>query len=247
VGTLKAAYINELYKLSKKKKITVAMTLSIVSVIIAAIVVYSIKNFAGIRVTGSSEFSLLVLSVLSYTLIPLFVTFVCIDMFSGEFVDQTIKMTLTGPASRAKVFLAKVFAVASFIMANLLFVMMLSVIASAFISNTPISILKVLLSYIATFLPIFVYALAVIVISNMSKGVTSAFTISVLVFLLSNGLEIAFPHFQSLLFTSAFDFYRLLLGSYINFSKIIRILLILSGYGMMLFGLGYFIFEKKDF
>lgn len=246
MSTLKAAYINELYKISKKKKITVASILSTLSVIVAAIIVYSVNNLAGIRVTGSSEFSNLVLTVLSYTLIPLFTAFVCIDMFSGEFVDNTAKFTLTCPASRLKVFLAKIFAVASFIMANLIFVMVISFSASFFINGTTISIFNVLTAYVATFLPLFIFALVVIVISNLAKGNTSAFMLSVLVFLVFIGLEIAFPYFKSFLFTSSFGWYRLFLGSYINYSKILRVFLILSGYGIMLFGIGFYLFDKKD-
>ena len=68
---LKAAYINEIFKISKKKKITVALIFSALSVIVLAIVVYSLNNFAGIRVTGSSEFSIMVLTILSYSIFPL--------------------------------------------------------------------------------------------------------------------------------------------------------------------------------
>jgi ABC-2 type transport system permease protein len=244
--TLKAVYINEIYKISKKKKITAAMILSVISVIVAAIVVYSLNNFAGIRVTGSSEFSIMVLTILSYSLIPLFTAFFCIDMFAGEFADCTIKFTLTGPASRLKVFLGKILAIATFIIANLICVMVLSVIASLFINRNIPNLFKILMSYIMTFLPIFIFALVVVLISNITRGTTSAFMLSIFVFLLFNGLGLVFPQVKSLLFTSAFDWYRLILGSYINLSKILRIFLILLGYGIMLFTAGYYLFEKKE-
>ncbi len=244
--TFKAVYINELYKISKKKKITVAIILSVLSIVSAAIIIYSLNNFAGIKVIGSSDFSLLVLSVLSYTLIPLFTAFVCIDMFSGEFNDQTIKLTLISPASRFKIFLGKVSAGGSFIIANLIFIMILSIIGSYFIKGMPINILKILLAYIVTFFPIFVLALTVIVIANIMKGTTSTFMLSILIFLLLNGLQIIFPNIKSFLFTSSFDWYRLFLGSYINYNKILRLAFILSGYSIMLFGTGYYLFEKKD-
>lgn len=61
----------------------------------AALIVGVANNFMGIRITGESEFSILVLSVLNYTLIPLFTIFICIDMVGGEFSNQTMKMVLT--------------------------------------------------------------------------------------------------------------------------------------------------------
>ena len=246
MAELKAAYINEIYKISKKKKVIVASILSFLAVFIAAIIVYSLNNFAGIRLTGSSEFSILILSVLVYTLIPLFTIFVCVDMFGGEFAEGTIKSTLTRPVSRFYVFLAKVLAAGSFILAKLLFIMVLSIIFSIFLKSSSFNVLKVILAYIVEFAPIFVFALLVIVISNITKGTTGAFMLSVLVFLLFMGLGIVFPYYKSFLFTSAFDWYRLFLGSYINFSKIIRVFLILCGYSIMLFGIGYYLFEQKE-
>ena len=131
--TLKAVYINEMFKISKKKKITAALLFLLFSIIIAAIIVYFLNNFAGIRITGNSDFSIMVLTVLSYTLFPLFTAFICIDIFAGEFTDGTIKLTLTGLSPRIKVFLGKILAIATFITANLIIVMILSVVVSIFI------------------------------------------------------------------------------------------------------------------
>ena len=244
--TLKAVYINELFKISKRKKITVGLIFSVLSVMVLAMMVYLVNNFAGIRVTGSSEFSIMVLTILSYTLFPLFTAFICIDMFAGEFSDHTIKFTLTGPASRMKVFFGKILAAATFLMGNLAFVMVLSLISSWFINKSIPNILKVLVSYIMAFMPIFIFALVVVLISNMARGTTSTFMLSIALFLLLNGLSVFLPQIQSFLFTSTFNWYRLILGSYINYSKIFRIFLILLGYGIMLSAAGYYFFEKKD-
>jgi len=243
---LKSVYINEMFKISKKKKITGALIFSAISVIVAAIVVYSLKGFAGIQITGSSEFSIMVLTILNYSLFPIFTAFVCIDMFAGEFADHTIKFTLTGPASRIKVFSGKVLAIATFIIGNLLLVMFFSIIASLFINGNITNLFKIIMSYTMAFLPIFIFALIVVFICNITKGTTSSFMLSIFVFLVFNGLSIAFPHIKSFLFTSAFDWYILILGSYINFSKIFRMFLILLGYGIMLFAAGYYLFEKKE-
>lgn len=243
---LKAVYINELFKMSKKKKITAGLIFSVLSVMVLAIIVYSVNNFAGIRVTGSSEFPIMVLTILSYSLFPLFTAFICIDMFAGEFSDHTIKLTLTGPASRVKVFFGKILAAATFLIGNLAFVMVLSVITSFFINRSIPNLFKVLISYMMAFIPIFIFALVVILIANLAKGTTSTFMLSIALFLVISGLSLVFPQIQSFLFTSAFNWYRLILGSYINYSKIFRILLILLGYGIMLMAAGYYFFEKKD-
>ncbi len=224
--TLKAAYKNEIYKISKKKKITVTFIFSFFSVIVAAIIVCFLNSFAGIRITGSSDFSIMVLTVLSYSFFPLFTAFICIDMFAGEFADGTIRFTLTGLASRFKVFLGKTLAIATFIMVNLIVVMILSLVVSIFINSSVPNLLKIVLAYIMEFFPQLIFALVVVFFSNISKGTTGAFMLSILVFLAFNGFGMIFPHFKSFLFTSAFDWYTLVLGSYMNFGKILRVFLI---------------------
>lgn len=246
MSNLKAAYINELYKISKKKKIVVAAILSLAAVVFAGLIVSGVKNFMGINVTGSSDFSIIVLSVLNYTLIPLFTAFICIDMFGGELVEHTIKMTLTRPVSRFKVFLAKTLAAATFILANLLFVMVISILLSLVIGNSSLSIKDIILAYITSFFPLCVFALMVIFISNLTKGTVSAFLLSILVFLVFLGVGFFNPAIKSFFFTSTFDWYILFLGSYINIQKILRTALILLGYGIALFSAGYVLFERRQ-
>ncbi len=246
MNKLKAVYLNEVYKISKKKKITVAAVLSVVAVAVAAVAVYLVNNFSGIRVTGSSELSILVLQVMSYTLIPLFVTFVAVDMFGGEFSDVTMKITLTAPATRLKIYLGKILAIASFIAANLLAIMVLSLIASFFVGIGMPNVVRIFFAYVLAFFPLLIYAMTVVLISNLIRGTTGAFMVSILVFLLFIGAGILFPQIKSFLFTASFDWYRLVLGSFINVGKLLRVFMILAGYAVMLFGCGFYLFEKRD-
>lgn len=246
MSSLRAAYINEIYKLSKRKKLAVACILSVAAVLVAALIVGVANNFMGIRITGESEFSILVLSVLNYTLIPLFTIFICIDMVGGEFSNQTMKMVLTRPVSRVKVYLSKALAAATFIIVNLLFIMVTSLIISLFIKGTLAGIGRIFVAYVASFFPLFVFALFTMIISTVFRGTGSAFFLSILCFLLCNVLGLFFSHLQSFLFTTAFNWYTLFLGSYINFHKIFRMFMILLGLGLMFFGIGSYLFDRKN-
>ena len=246
MSSLKAAYINELYKISKKKKIFVAAILSVGALLLASLIVSTVDNFMGIRLTGNSEFSIMVLNVMNYTLIPLFTAFICIDMFGGEFSSHTIKMTLTSPVSRFKVFTAKALAAATFIVAHLFFVMLVSYVISLFISGTSLNFFRVLIAYLASFFPLMVFALMVIVVSNLTKGTTSAFMLSVLLYLVLIAMQFVFANVQSFFYTSAFSWYTLFLGGFFNYQKVIRTFLILAGYGLMFYAIGYYLFEKRE-
>lgn len=246
MSNLKAAYINEMYKISKKKKIIVAAILSIAAILLSSLVVSGVNNFMGIRLTGTSEFSLMTLYWLNKTLIPLFTAFICIDMFTGEYSNHTIKFTLTRPASRFKIYSSKVLAAVTFMALNLFFVMLVSMLCSLIFQSGGFDFGKVLISYMAALLPLTVFALMVILIANIARGSASAFMLTIVAFLAFMVLGFAFPDIQSVFFTSSFDWYTLLTGSYINIYKIFRVLLILLGYGMMFFALGYYLFDKKQ-
>ncbi|KRE72453.1 ABC transporter permease [Paenibacillus sp. Soil750] len=245
----KAAFMNESVKLLKKKKIMAAAILSILAVMIGQIAVTTIKHGLGLRVVGSVEFPIAVLSFVSYTLLPLFAVFVAIDMFNGESSSNTMKITLLRPVSRFGVFTAKVLNLALFIAGNLLFIMVLSLLAG-FIFNPSsasfIGIVKVLVSYGLTFFPVFVFALIVVLLSNLIQGGLAVFFLSILVFIGFNFLGIVFSSYSSFFITSMFDWYTLWISESINVFKISRQILIIFGCGIMLFTMGYYLFDRKD-
>jgi ABC-2 type transport system permease protein len=245
----KAAFMNESVKLLKKKKIMAAAILSILAVVIGQIAVTTIKHGLGLRVVGSVEFPIAVLTFIAYTLLPLFAIFVAIDMFNGESSSNTMKITLLRPVSRFGVFSAKVLNLALFIAGNLLFIMVLSLIAG-FIFNPSsasfIGIVKVLVSYGLTFFPVFVFALIVVLLANVIQGGLAVFFLSILVFIGFNFLGIVFSSYSSFFITSMFDWYTLWISESINVFKISRQILIMFGCGIMLFTTGYYLFDRKD-
>jgi ABC-2 type transport system permease protein len=245
----KAAFINESVKLLKKKKIIAAAILSILAVLIGQIAVTAIKHGLGLRVVGSTEFPIVVLSIFTYTILPLFATFVAIDMFNGEFSSNTMKITLLRPVSRFGVFSAKVLNIGLFIFANLMFVMVLSLLAG-FIFNPAsaslLGIVKVFLSYASTFLPVFVFALLVVLLSNVLQGGLAVFFLSVIIFIGFTFMGIMFSSYSSFFITSMFGWYSLWISETINVFKILRQVLIMSGCGIMLFTAGYYLFDSKD-
>jgi ABC-2 type transport system permease protein len=245
----KAAFINEAVKLLKKKKMMAAAILSILAVMIGQIAVTTIKHGLGLRVVGSVEFPIAVLSFIAYTLLPLFAIFVAIDMFNGESSSNTMKITLLRPVSRFGVFSAKVLNLALFIAGNLLFVMVLSLLAGFIFNPSSASLLgivKVIVSYGLTFFPVFVFALIVVLLSNVIQGGLAVFFLSILVFIGFNFLGIVFSSYSSFFITSMFDWYNLWISESINVFKIFRQILIMSGCGIMLFTTGYYLFDSKD-
>jgi len=249
VAGFKAAFVNETVKLLKKKKLIAAAVLSVLGVLIGQAAVTAIQSGFGLRIAGSTEFPLLVLPVFTYTILPLFSTFVAIDMFNGEFNAGTMKLTLTRPVSRFGVFSAKVGNIAAFILLNLLFIMLVALIAGFIFnpSSTGLAgVLRVILAYVVTFVPIFVFSLLVVLLCNLIRSGLAVFFLSVLLFVGFIALGIIYSRISSFLFTSQLGWYTLWISDPVNISKLIRQTLLLTGFGIMLYTAGYYVFDRKD-
>ncbi|WP_243121157.1 MULTISPECIES: ABC transporter permease [Clostridium] len=208
----KAALINEIEKLYKKKKMLLSAIISFIIIILGQIVIIAMRNGFGLRGVSNTEFPILVLSLMSNIVLPLFTALVTIDSFSGEFSHNTMKISLTMPITRLKLFTAKLISITVFILSNLFFVMIFSITAGLiFNSNTVtlLSIFRIILSYTVTIFPMIVCALMVIFLSNIFKSGISVFFLSILIFMLFKFLSIIFFQYSSLFFISLFDWYKL--------------------------------------
>lgn len=250
MAVFQAALINELEKLRKKKKVMVAVVLSLLVIVVGQLLVLGVRLGFGIRGAGSADFSMLVLSVAVNTLLPLFAALVAIDSFSGEFAQNTMRITLTRPVSRFKLFSAKVLAIGIFILANLGLLLVFSLFAGLVFDGTSITlkgILQSILSYGVSFIPIFVLALGIVLLANIFKSGISVFFVTILCFILFKGLGVFFTQYSGIFLTSYFDWYNLWLANSFPFMKILRELLLMVGYAILFFTGAYYFFDKKEF
>lgn len=250
MDVFKITLINETEKLYKKKKLLVAIILSIIIIVLGQFSMLSIRNGFGLRGIGSLEFPLLILSVVTNTILPLFTALVTIDCFSSEFSQNYMKIALTRPVSRFKFFLAKFTAIGIFIFFNLMFIMVFS-LATGFVFNlnsfTVNGFIRIFVSYFVTLLPLLIFALLIILFTNIFKSGTAVFFLTILVFILFKALGIFYVQYSGLFFTSLLDWYNLWIMNTFPLSKIIREFLLLTSYGILLFTISYYIFDNKDF
>lgn len=246
MAQFKAAFINELFKISKKKKITAAAVLCLAVIALGAVVSCLAGSFLGLNLTGRSEFSIMLLPIFNYVIIPLFTIFICIEEFGGEYTAGTTKTTLLSPVSRFKIFSAKICSMGAFILAFLIFAMLVSFITALIIRQTELNIIGILGAYLISFLPLLVVGLMAALISNTVRGSGAAFMLCLIVYLVLKALELLNPAYSIFFFTSGLNMYILLSAPLISFAKIFRIVAMLFGYGIMLFCAGYFLFDRKN-
>jgi ABC-2 type transport system permease protein len=250
MAVFQAALVNELEKLYKKKKATVAILLSLAIIVVGQLVILAVRSGFGLRGAGSVEFPMLVLSVVVNTILPLFTALVAIDSFSGEFSQNIIRTTLTMPVSRFKIFTAKITAIAVFILVNLLLLLIFSFLAGVLFNVNSFTFggfAGTVLAYLVTLIPMLVLALGTVLIANIFKSGTSVFFASILAFILLKVLGMVLSRYSSLFVTSLLEWYNLWLASSFPIGKILRQLLIMVGYAIMLFTAGFYLFDKKEF
>lgn len=248
--SFKATLINEIEKLYKKKKIVVAAVLSIIFIVFGQLIMTGLRSGFGVRTVGSMEFPILVLSVVANTIIPLFAALVTIDSFSGEYSQNTMKISLTRPVTRLKFFTAKIVAVVLFILTNLLFVMVFSILAGIIFNSNTFTftgIARIFISYIVTLLPLIVLTLFIVIFANLLRSGVGVFFISILFFLGIKVLEVVFSQYSAIFFTSMLNWYNLWIINEFPFLRIFRQFVLMLSYGIILFTAGYYLFDKKEF
>ena len=246
----KVALINEVEKLYKKKKVMVGIILALFFIVVGQIFISLVRNNFGVQGVSSNEFPFLILSIIVNTLLPLFVALITIDSFSGEFSKNTMKIVLTRPVSRLKLFSAKIVSICIFIFSILMLTMIFSIVSGLIFNSNSfnfIGIFEVILSYIVTLFPMIILCLMIVLFTNIVKSEVGVFFLSILVFIALKALGIFFSNYSGILFTSTFGWYNLWIMDTLPVFKIFREFMLLLSYGIILFTAGYFLFDRKDF
>jgi ABC-2 type transport system permease protein len=246
----KAALINEVEKLYKRKKVLVALIISLIVIILGQLSMIVLRTGLGLRGFSSMEFPIIVLSVVVNTVLPLFTALITIESFSGEFSQNTMKIALTRPISRLKFFAAKLTAIMLFILANLLFVMIFSIITGCLFNSNSFTLksaISVILAYSVTLIPMVILSMIIVFFTNIIRSGIGVFFLSIFAFVTFKGLGIVFYRYSGMFFTSMMNWYTLFLMDTIPTFKIFLQFMMMLSYGIIFFTAGYYMFDKKEF
>lgn len=228
----------------------VGIILALFFIVVGQIFISLVRNNFGVQGVSSNEFPFLILSIIVNTLLPLFVALITIDSFSGEFSKNTMKIVLTRPVSRLKLFSAKIVSICIFIFSILMLTMIFSIVSGLIFNSNSfnfIGIFEIILSYIVTLFPMIILCLMIVLFTNIVKSEVGVFFLSILVFIALKALGIFFSNYSGILFTSTFGWYNLWIMDTLPVFKIFREFMLLLSYGIILFTAGYFLFDRKDF
>ncbi len=247
MASFSAALSSELFRMIRRKKATVLLVLSFGMVAVALLLSLVVRGGLGILGGTGAAFPTSVLGVYANTILPLFVALAVTDAFTSEFAHDTMKIVITKPVTRFRIYLAKLASVGAFILANLLLVMVLSMVVTVAFFPRLVSFgwaVEVVAAYLLTLFPLLVLAVITAFFANVLKSSAGVFFLSVLLFLLSKALSVV-SALSYVLPTSLLDWYKLWISSVMPFGSILRTLLVMAAYFALFTALGFRRFDRR--
>lgn len=250
--SLYAGMYNETEKIFIKKKTIFFLVFSALISIGTATLIAIFQSKTGIFAFTLSGFPVLLLGLFTNFLLPLFIFSLAADIFAGEIGDNTMKLALTKPISRFKVFLAKNITLIIFIVVNLALVLVVSLLSGLFVnynSEQPANILWTFVAYLTAIVPMIAISIFAAFIAQFFKNGSSALTATIFIYLGAKALPFI-PFFtakisRAILFSYT-DWHTLWLGNSMGAAKLINIFLLLVAYSLVFFAAGYYLFDRKD-
>jgi ABC-2 type transport system permease protein len=248
-----ASYRNELSKLMSRKKYIVFFCIGVAICIIWTVLGRLITNFAT-RQQGFASMSLVptpmgTLPLFLQVIVPFLMFMGLTDLITVEGSDGTMKAMICCPVERWKLYASKLVSVLTYGIAYLVGVYIVCAAANQ-IFGSPQSIpalLTALASYTLTIVPLAVLAAFAALVALWGRSGTLTMFILLFAYIILNALPMFFPVLSEMLFTSYLNWYRLWIGALPDASKMIHMLLIVLGYGVVFFTAGSLIFDKKEY
>lgn len=241
--SLNANMLNELQKLFMKKKTIVFLIIMSAVSFLSALFLSSIRAKLVFIALNSLSFPLMLLSVFTSVFLPLFIFMAASELFSGEVADRTLKLVLTQPISRLKIYISKLSAIAVYILLNLVVIFTVSVISAICLHISITNISGILLSYLIDAVPAIILAVFASFIAQFFKSSSAALISCLLIFIALNIFSFFTPSLGNNIFTSYLDWSSIWFS---GTTRALNLLLLLLSYGIIFFTGGYYLFDRKE-
>lgn len=248
MNSLLANTLNEIQKIFlKKKTIAFLVVTSLIPIgAVASFVMF--QNKLGIFAVNSTGFPVLMLELFTTLLLPLFIFSTAAEQFAGEVGEKTLKITLTRPITRLNVFASKILSTGIFIVINLGLIYLISTLAGLSLEGGKVltGVLQGLTAYLTAVVPMTFLCIEAAFVAQFFKSSSGALTTCVFVYLAAKIIPILSPVISKVNPFSYTDWYMMWLGSTVGVGRLLNTFLLILSYSLILFALGYYLFDKKD-
>ena len=247
-----ASYRNEWAKLLSRKKYIVFICIGVGICLIQTGLGQLLASFARQQGGISFNFTPTPMGTLPFflnILIPFLMFMGVTDLLTVEGADNTMKAMVYRPVERWKLYFSKILAVVTYSAVYLACVFIVCAVLNQ-IFGKPLGIVDLLIalaSYALTLAPLAILAAFAALVALFGRSGTLTMFVLLFFYLLLNALPLFFPLLNEMLFTSYLGWYRLWIGVLPGTAKLIHMLLIVLGYGVVFVTAGSLVFDKKDF
>jgi ABC-2 type transport system permease protein len=246
--SLYANMLNETEKIWARRRTKGFLLLTLLIPAISAILLALLQNNTGVIWGLGSNLPMLMLSLFTFALFPLFLFMTAADTFSGEVAAHTLKLVLVRPITRAKAFTSKVLAIAVYIAVHLGALWIASEISGLFVPGGDIAggLLESLKAYAAAFVPMIAIGLITVFIAQCFNNSTGAMALIIFIYAAAKLLPFVFPQISVWSVFSYTNWYVLSVGNGASMSKLLNTFILLLSYCIMAYAAGLILFERKQ-
>ncbi|MCL2572073.1 MAG: ABC transporter permease [Defluviitaleaceae bacterium] len=247
-----AAYRNETDKLIRRKKYIVFLILGIAICLIWAIGGSLLSDVIGRNIGLFIVLTPTPMGVLPFflqVLLPLLIFMGVTDLITTEGAEHTMKAMIFRPIERWKLYGAKLLGVMTYVAFYLACIFTISLIFNQTMGRALsfIGMWEAFASYALTLPTLAVLATFAALIALLGRSGSLTMFILVVLYMVMSVMPVFIPILSELLFTSFLGWHRLWIGVRPDASRLMHMLIIVAGYGVVFFVAGTLIFDKKEY
>ena len=244
-----ANILNESDKIFQRKKNLAFLMFSVVIVPGAGALFAFGEKELGIFAVTSSAFSILILSIFTSVLLPIFIFSISAELFSGEIGDKTIKATLTRPISRFKVYLSKIISIGLYIIITLCLVLLTSALTSSVLGRGLIesdALSQTVLAYFVAIVPMIFLIITAAFVNQFFSNSGAALSTLIIMYIGAKITPFLSPTLGKINPFSFTDWHIMWVGNQIVINKLFSVFSIFAGGCLILFAAGFLWFDRRD-
>jgi ABC-2 type transport system permease protein len=234
-------------KLWKLRRTRSFLLLAVLLPILSAILFGYLQDRAGLFGGLGESLPMMMLSLFTSFLLPLFLAMAAAESFSGEASAGTMKLVLLRPVTRSKAFASKVLALAFYTTVLLGVLWMASAVSGwAESGGLPADLPGTMTAYIAAFLPMLATCLIAVLIAQCFSSIAAAIGAALLLYAAAKLLPFFVPAASGWSVFSYTNWHVLWTGSGTSVSNLLGSFVILLSYCIMAYTAGWLLFERKQ-
>ncbi|MCL2378277.1 MAG: ABC transporter permease [Defluviitaleaceae bacterium] len=247
-----AAYMNETDKLIRRKKyiafIIIGVAICILWAVLGSVASGLLGQHGGLFVVLTPT-PMGVLPFFLQVLLPLLIFMGVTDLITTEGADHTMKAMICRPVERWKLYMAKLMAVMTYVSLYLACVFTVSAVLNQTLGRGlgMDALMRALASYALTIPTLAVLAAFAAFIALFGRSGSLVMFLLVIMYLAMSVLPVFFPILSELLFTSFLGWHRLWIGVTPGASRMMHMLMVVAGYGIVFFMAGSLVFDRKEY